>query len=70
MIFYLDLANTGISLTTVARLVVLIYICGDLAKEDSGELQIRDTQKPLTVLAVLERLDEALETIGGPFRGN
>jgi len=70
LILYLDLKNTGISLMTIARLVVLIYICADLTKVEGDELQIRDTKRPLTVQAVHERLDEALETVAGPFRGD
>jgi hypothetical protein len=56
---YLQLKITHVSLTTIARLVVLTYICGGLAGEQGGKLTIAGTGKRLTVGAVDQKLREA-----------
>jgi hypothetical protein len=50
---------SGVSLKTIGRLVVLTYICGDLAVERDGKLTIPDTGKDLGVGAVDQKLREA-----------
>ncbi len=57
--FYLDLEDTGISRMTIARLVVLAYICGGLAEVSAGECVIKGTGDPLEIKDVEQKLQRA-----------
>jgi hypothetical protein len=52
--------QAGVSRRTIARLIVLLYIVGNLAmRTKKGHLFIINTRKKMTVPSVEERLDRA-----------
>ena len=48
--------NPKLTMETLARLVVLVYLCFDLVTEKAGEIRIRSNLEQLTVGAVYEKL--------------
>jgi hypothetical protein len=49
----------GISLQTIARLIVLTYLSADLATDRDGDVIVRHTAEKLTVPNVVQRLTRA-----------